>query len=78
MARAKYNVEYYYSVVGMTEDMVGFLEVMEYVFPGYFKGAPELYKIIGKITVSYSRSLNIKATYFISAIRWSFQYIIVN
>ena len=44
LARAKRNVCQYYDTVGYMEDMKGFLEVVEHLYPKYFKGAVDIYE----------------------------------
>lgn len=40
----------YYSVVGYTEDLQGFFNVLEAKFPTYFAGLPEIYHKYGRST----------------------------
>ena len=40
---AKYNVERHYDVVGVLDDILGFIRVLETTLPFYFDGATEKY-----------------------------------
>ena len=44
LERAKANVEKYYSVVGILEDLPNFFKTIEYVFPQYFTGATKRFQ----------------------------------
>ena len=41
---AKRRLEEDYSVVGLNEDLLGFFQLLEVMFPSFFRGAPEIYK----------------------------------
>ena len=43
MAQAKNNVEKYYQVVGIVEDMPGFFFAMETLQPKFFKYSQDIY-----------------------------------
>lgn len=43
LARAKRNVIEHYSVIGIMEDLEGFFYTLEKMFPGFFKGARDVY-----------------------------------
>ena len=51
LRRAKSNVEKYYSVVGMLEDLPNFVRTLEYIFPQYFTGATKLYTGTARLLV---------------------------
>ena len=51
LERAKANVEKYYSVVGILEDLPNFFKTIEYVFPQYFTGATKRFQ--GEISFKY-------------------------
>ena len=40
---AKYNVDKHFAVVGVMEDLHGFFQILEYLFPDYFRGASALF-----------------------------------
>ena len=48
LARAKRNVCQFYDIVGYMEDMRGFLEVVQYLYPKYFYGIVDVYEAKGK------------------------------
>lgn len=50
LSRAKSNVERYYKVVGVLEELNATLQVLEYKLPYFFKGVQDLYhrELLGK------------------------------
>jgi len=68
--RAKYNVEAYFSVVGLSHDLKRSFQLLEALLPRFFSGAPEVfrkaahvrinansYKPIANSTISYLMAL---------------------
>lgn len=43
VAQAKRNIEHHYILVGITEEMRGFFELIEVLLPRFFKSAPQVY-----------------------------------
>ncbi|ELU16443.1 hypothetical protein CAPTEDRAFT_185201, partial [Capitella teleta] len=43
LARAKRNIIKHYSIVGVMEDLEGFFYTLEKKFPGFFKGAQDVF-----------------------------------
>ena len=54
LRQAKKNVEQYYAVVGVTEDLGAFFRLLQYRFPRFFRGAERIYQHNGE-TLYYSR-----------------------
>ena len=49
LAMAKQNLVKEYAVVGLMDDMLGFFEVLEYLFPSMCKGAPHIYRKLNRM-----------------------------
>ena len=47
LARAKTIIRERYLVVGLTEDLKGFMEILEVLMPKLFRNATTVYKITG-------------------------------
>ena len=43
LARAKYHVCKYYDTVGIIDDMRGFVEVLEHLYPSLMSGIVDIY-----------------------------------
>ena len=43
LAKAKYNLDKYYTVVGLTEDLPSFFKVLEKLLPRFFTGGLKIY-----------------------------------
>ena len=59
--RAIHNVCKHYSIVGYLENMEDFLGAVEYLYPKYFRGAPDIYNSKGTenlILVCMHQALN--------------------
>ena len=48
LERAIFNVNKYFSVIGVSEQYDEFVETLEYAFPDYFRGIGYLYTALGK------------------------------
>jgi hypothetical protein len=55
LQKAKANIEMYYNVIGLQEDFTRFLELLEIVFPNYFNGVVEVYKLHKSIQKNQTR-----------------------
>ena len=64
LQRAKFNIEKYYSVVGMLEDFPNFFKTLEYIFPQYFAGAVKFYNSKYKMTSSFVPNAQVKEAYY--------------
>ena len=47
LLKAKYNVDRYFKVVGILEDLSGFFEVLENLMPDMFTGIRKMYNETG-------------------------------
>ena len=54
IVQAIFNVKQYYAVVGVLEEYSKFIEVLEYVLPSYFRGAPKVFDALCKYTPCFS------------------------
>ncbi len=48
LQRAKQNVIQYYTLVGIAEELPGFMQVLEHIAPRYFKSAHKVFTDNGK------------------------------
>jgi len=55
LAQAKSNLVNKYAVVGVTEEMDSFVQVLEFLFPTFFKGATEFLQQSGKAHIKKTR-----------------------
>ena len=51
LERAIFNVNKYFSIIGVSEQYDEFVETLEYAFPDYFRGIGYLYTALGKTSV---------------------------
>ena len=56
MNKAKYNLEMMYMLVGVTEELRGFMEAAEILLPAYFRNAVVTYDEYGKLKLNPSVS----------------------
>ena len=48
LSQAKRNVKSQYLVVGVMEDLIAFMDVLETIMPHFFRGALHIYRQKGK------------------------------
>jgi dermatan/chondrotin sulfate uronyl 2-O-sulfotransferase UST len=53
---AKQNVERYYTVVGITEDLESFFQLLEHYFPEMFRGAVDVYRTTAPQNVDVNKA----------------------
>ena len=62
LAKAKYNAEHHFAVIGLTEDTAQTIALLEFYLPRYFKGAGQFFN---KVTKEVSSSM---ALFFVKSV----------